>query len=207
MGQPLLVLDHIRKVYTRGRVVRRPTFTLEADLVIDQPSIIGVVGPNGAGKTTLFEIMTGSNAPSSGHVYVAGTDIHRVKYRERDRLAIHYHQSYQVRRFRKLVREAGMILLEASPLHIDRNKVAEDLARNTVGVADVHHMHLWTLDGRQPIATLHARLAPGADAERSIGAIKTRLAEVHGIHHATVEVETGEACPDETRARRRNGTT
>ena len=36
MGEPLLVLDQIRKVYTRGRVVRRPTFTLEADLVIDQ---------------------------------------------------------------------------------------------------------------------------------------------------------------------------
>jgi ABC-type cobalamin/Fe3+-siderophores transport system ATPase subunit len=57
-------------------------------------------------------MMTGSNAPSSGHVYVAGTDIHRVKYRERDRLAIHYHQSYQVRRFRKLVPSA---LLERSP--------------------------------------------------------------------------------------------
>ena len=103
MTPPLLVLDQIRKIYTRGRVVRRPTFTLEADLVIDQPSIVGVVGPNGAGKTTLFEMMTGSNAPSSGHVYVAGTDIHRVKYRERDRLAIHYHQSYQVRRFRKRI--------------------------------------------------------------------------------------------------------
>ena len=51
MGKPLLVLDHVRKVYTRGHVIRRPTFTLEADLVIDQPSIIGVVGPNGAGKT------------------------------------------------------------------------------------------------------------------------------------------------------------
>ena len=79
MASPLLVLDHVQKVYTRGRVVRRPTFTLEADLVIDQPSIVGVVGPNGAGKTTLFEMMTGSNTPSSGHVYVAGTDIHRVK--------------------------------------------------------------------------------------------------------------------------------
>lgn len=112
MGKPLLVLDHVRKVYTRGHVIRRPTFTLEADIVIDQPSIIGVVGPNGAGKTTLFEMMTGSNAPSSGHVYVAGTDIHRVKYRERDRLAIHYHQSYQVRRFRKLVPSA---MLEKSP--------------------------------------------------------------------------------------------
>ena len=112
MTPPLLVLDQIRKIYTRGRVVRRPTFTLEADLVIDQPSIVGVVGPNGAGKTTLFEMMTGSNTPSSGHVYVAGTDIHRVKYRERDRLAIHYHQSYQVRRFRKLV---PSVLLEKSP--------------------------------------------------------------------------------------------
>ena len=43
---------------------------------------------------------------------VAGTDIHRVKYRERDRLAIHYHQSYQVRRFRKVV---PSFLLAASP--------------------------------------------------------------------------------------------
>jgi ABC-type cobalamin/Fe3+-siderophores transport system ATPase subunit len=112
MAAPLLVLDHVRKVYSRGRIVRRPTFTLEADLVIDRPAIIGVVGPNGAGKTTLFEMMTGSNVPSAGHVYVAGTDIHRVKYRERDRLAIHYHQSYQVRRFRKLVPSA---LLAHSP--------------------------------------------------------------------------------------------
>ena len=103
MAEPLLVVDRLCKVYTRGHLVRRPTFKLEADLVVDKPAIIGVVGPNGAGKTTLFEMMTGSNAPSSGNVYVAGTDIHRVKYRERDRLAIHYHQSYQVRRFRKLM--------------------------------------------------------------------------------------------------------
>lgn len=103
MGEPLIVLDKLRKVYTRGRLSRTPTFTLQADLVIDKPAIIGVVGPNGAGKTTLFEMMTGSNEPTTGKVYVAGTDIHRVKYRERDRLAIHYHQSYQVRRFRKLI--------------------------------------------------------------------------------------------------------
>jgi ABC-2 type transport system ATP-binding protein len=112
MAAPLLALDGVRKVYTRGRFVRRPTFTLEVDLVVDQPAIIGVVGPNGAGKTTLFEMMIGSNAPTAGHVYVAGADIHRVKYRERDRLAIHYHQSYQVRRSRKLVPSA---LLARSP--------------------------------------------------------------------------------------------
>ena len=109
MAAPMLALDRVRKVYTRGRILRRPTFTLEADIVIDAPAIVGVVGPNGAGKTTLFEMMTGSNVPSAGHVYVAGTDIHRVKYRERDRLAIHYHQSYQVRRFRKLIPSAFLM--------------------------------------------------------------------------------------------------
>lgn len=109
---PLISLQNLRKVYTRG-LARQPTFTLQADLAIDGPGIIGVVGPNGAGKTTLFELMTGSNTPTSGRVLVAGTDIHRVKYAERDRLAIHYHQSYQVRRFRKLV---PSVFLTASPV-------------------------------------------------------------------------------------------
>ncbi|MGH6817093.1 MAG: ATP-binding cassette domain-containing protein [Hyphomicrobiaceae bacterium] len=112
MPTPLLVLDRVEKIYTRGFPIRRPTFRLEADLSFDRPAIVGVIGPNGAGKTTLFEMMTGSNVPTSGRVLVAGTDIHRVKYRQRDRLAIHYHQSYQVRRFRKLV---PSVLLASSP--------------------------------------------------------------------------------------------
>ena len=112
MTEPLLVLDGLRKVYTRGVLARKPTFTLAADLAFPESEIVGVLGPNGAGKTTLFEMITGSNAPSAGRVLVGGTDIHRVKYRERDRLAIHYHQSYQVRAFRKRVPSA---LLAPSP--------------------------------------------------------------------------------------------
>lgn len=108
-GTPLIALQSLSKVYTRGTIVRQPTFKLEANLAIDGPGIVGVVGPNGAGKTTLFEMMTGSNAPTSGRVLVAGTDIHKVKYKERDRLAIHYHQSYQVRSFRKLVPSAFLL--------------------------------------------------------------------------------------------------
>ena len=59
------------------------------------------MGPNGSGKTTLFELITGSNGRPRGRVLVAGQDIHAVRYGERDRLAIHYHQSYQVRAFRR----------------------------------------------------------------------------------------------------------
>jgi ABC-type multidrug transport system ATPase subunit len=59
------------------------------------------MGPNGSGKTTLFELLSGSNIPTSGRVVCGGQDVHRVKYRERDRLIIHYHQSYQIRRTKK----------------------------------------------------------------------------------------------------------
>lgn len=101
MAAPLLVLDRVEKAYTRGLLARQVTFRVRADLTFGQSAIVGMMGPNGAGKTTLFEMMTGSNVPTAGRVLCCGKDIHQVKYRERDRLAIHYHQSYQVRHFRR----------------------------------------------------------------------------------------------------------
>ena len=96
----MLDVSALEKVYTRSRFDRTPTFRLTADFTIDGPGIVGMMGPNGSGKTTLFELITGSNAPTSGEVRVLGRNIHRVRTDQRDRLAIHYHQSYQVRHFR-----------------------------------------------------------------------------------------------------------
>jgi ABC-type multidrug transport system ATPase subunit len=101
MSTPLLALENVEKLYRRGVIDRTPAFRLVVDQRFDRPEIIGVMGPNGAGKTTLFEMIAGSNTPTAGRVVVHGQDMQRVRYRQRDRLAIHYHQSYQVRRFRK----------------------------------------------------------------------------------------------------------
>ena len=101
MPIPLLSLERVSKVYRRSLLDPTPAFRLDVDLAFEAPQIVGVLGPNGAGKTTLFEMIAGSNVPSGGRILVAGQDIHRVRYRQRDRLAIHYHQSYQVRRFAK----------------------------------------------------------------------------------------------------------
>jgi len=102
MSAPLLALEGVTKIYRRGVFDRAPAFRLEIDSAFERAQIVGVMGPNGAGKTTLFEMIAGSNAPSSGRIIVAGQDIQRVRYRQRDRLAIHYHQSYQVRHFTKI---------------------------------------------------------------------------------------------------------
>ena len=101
MREAILEVRNIVKIYKRGLFNPSETFRLEANFTIRESTVIGVMGPNGSGKTTIFELITGSNHPSSGSVMILGKNIHNVKYSERDQLAMHYHQSYQVRRFRR----------------------------------------------------------------------------------------------------------
>lgn len=97
---PMLEVNKLEKIYRKGRFDRAPAFHLTADFKIERPAVVGMMGPNGSGKTTLFELITGSNTPTRGEVQVMGRNIHRIRTDQRDRLAIHYHQSYQVRHFR-----------------------------------------------------------------------------------------------------------
>lgn len=92
-----------------------------------------------------------------------------------------------------LTKDAGHILLEGAPRGLDVEAVAADLAAHVPGVLDIHHAHAWSLDERQPLMTLHARIAEGASGPDIVVALKTRLAQKHGVHHATIEIET-EAC-------------
>jgi len=108
MSAPAIVVEGLVKRDYRGTFQRQVSFTLSAAFQAERGQIVGVLGPNGSGKTTLFELITGSNAPSEGRVVVDGRDIHAVRYGERDRVAVHYHQSYQVRRFRRTRPEALM---------------------------------------------------------------------------------------------------
>ncbi|MES2960444.1 MAG: ATP-binding cassette domain-containing protein [Pseudomonadota bacterium] len=101
MSAPLLRVEGLVKHYRRPWPGRQVSFAMQAEFEIAAPAIVGVMGANGAGKTTLFELITGGNRPTAGRVLVAGQDIHAVRYRERDRLALHYHQSYQVRSFER----------------------------------------------------------------------------------------------------------
>lgn len=96
----------------------------------------------------------------------------------------------------RLVRDAGRVLLEAAPDHIDPSVLRADLTAEIEGVRDIHHVHVWSLTPDRPMATLHARIDPAADAPAIILAIKARLAERYKLTHVTVEIETG-PCADQ----------
>jgi cobalt-zinc-cadmium efflux system protein len=94
-----------------------------------------------------------------------------------------------------IVKESAHILMEGAPEGAEGEQIADDLMANVEGLADVHHVHAWSLGSNRAVATLHARLAPGADPSAALAAIKARLAEEFGIGHATVQIEPDD-CPD-----------
>ena len=95
----------------------------------------------------------------------------------------------------RIAAEAGHILLEGAPAGLDVRTIGPDLVENVPGVADVHHVHAWSLTQKKPLVTLHARLEEPHGSQATLTAIKARLRERFGIGHATVEMEQ-DGCAD-----------
>jgi len=91
----------------------------------------------------------------------------------------------------QLLRRSAHILLEGVPEGVAAAEVASTV-QHEAALADVHHVHVWQLAGGKRIATLHARLLEGGDADRALGAIRRVLRERFAIAHATIQIEGGD---------------
>ena len=87
-----------------------------------------------------------------------------------------------------VVRESGHILLEGAPEGFDAPAIAADLVQTVPGVARAHHLHAWSITQERPMATLEIDLAPGAEPETVRRAVRSRVQELSGVEHVTVEI-------------------
>lgn len=67
--QPTILVQNLCKQYDRIKAVKNINFSTRIG------EIIAILGPNGAGKSTLMNMITGYLAPTSGKIFVEGTDI------------------------------------------------------------------------------------------------------------------------------------
>ena len=95
----------------------------------------------------------------------------------------------------KLLRDILDVILEKAPEGVSVEEIKEHLL-SLEGVLDVHHMHLWSLDGQASCATVHVVFQ--GELSKVKADVKRELAE-HGIGHCTVELEPlGEECGEMT---------
>lgn len=97
-----------------------------------------------------------------------------------------------------LIRTSVHILLEGTPEWLNVDELRAELKEAVPEVADIHHVHVWSLTPESPLLTLHASVCQDADPIQALGAIKKCLQERYGINHSTVQIEAALICADKT---------
>lgn len=94
----------------------------------------------------------------------------------------------------RTLKEAIDLFLEKTPHGLDVVKIKAHV-EEIDGVLDVHHLHVWSMDGQSNYATMH--VVTNEEPHMIKEKIREELSE-HGIGHVTLELEReGEHCHEE----------
>lgn len=89
------------------------------------------------------------------------------------------------------LKDAMELFLEKTPHGINVKEIREHIAQLD-GVLDVHHIHIWSMDGQTNYGTMH--IVTNGDAHQIKEKVRAEAQE-HGISHVTLELESeGEHC-------------
>ena len=61
---------------------------------------------------------------------------------------------------------------------------------------EIHHLHIWSLDGEKLMATLHVKLREDADLNiyKKVKSQVENISREAGIEHLTVQIDVEECC-------------
>ncbi len=88
----------------------------------------------------------------------------------------------------RLGARAARILVQAAPPGTDLDAIESALA-HLDGVVDVHDLHVWTLTSDMEVASAHLMVRVGTDGHAVLDQARELLRDVHGIDHATLQIE------------------
>ena len=86
----------------------------------------------------------------------------------------------------KNLKETVDLFLEKTPRGVSIAQIKEHLEAID-GVLDVHHIHLWSMDGQNHVASMH--IVADSEPHKIKDTVRSALRE-HGIGHVTIETET-----------------
>ncbi|GAB3595302.1 Cadmium, cobalt and zinc/H(+)-K(+) antiporter [Corynebacterium faecale] len=98
-----------------------------------------------------------------------------------------------------LLKDAVNILLERVPDGADPAEV-DRVLREIPGVEDIHDLHIWSIDGREVLATCHIVVDTDFQHIFSCGVLDRAEAELNklGIDHSTIQLESAAHSDHET---------
>lgn len=107
----------------------------DINLTISQGEFVAIVGASGSGKSTLLHLIGGVDKPTSGKVYVDGTDIYNLSEKElaifRRRKVGFIFQFYNL--IPVLTAEENILL----PIHLDNKRIDKQYIDELINILDL----------------------------------------------------------------------
>jgi lipoprotein-releasing system ATP-binding protein len=159
MSEFVLEARDVQKNFTQGPV------TLEVlkglNFAARTSERIAIVGASGSGKTTLLQILGGLDRPTTGHVFVAGQDIHELGEDARGMLrnralGFVYQFHHLLPEFSAVENVAMPLLIRRTPAAEARDRASEILERVGLGRRLEHRPYQLSGGERQRAAVARA---------------------------------------------------
>lgn len=131
----ILRVEHLSKIYGKGETAVRALDDLS--FTVQKGEFVAIIGPSGSGKSTLLHMLGGVDRPTSGKVYIDGTDIYALN--ETNLAVFRRRQIGLIYQFFNLIPVLSVEENITLPLLLDGRRVEKDALRSLTRLLGLDH--------------------------------------------------------------------